>query len=253
MKRLALALAISGVALTQVGTAQAQQSSYQSMAAAHAAANGVPMSLVHRVIMRESRYNPRAVSKGNYGIMQIRLGTARAMGYTGSAAGLLDPNTNMTYAVKYLAGAYRAAGGNESRAVAYYAGGYYYQAKRQGFSPYTQQASYRKPVETAKYSYYVPKQTRRSYGHAQMVANADAGMFQANYSTPRYSRRAQQTQTASLFGWFTSTPAESRRVRQSRRATTTWQNPLAGLFPATTRQTRNVRYARYGRHTPSYY
>ena len=89
------------------------------------------------MIMRESRYNPRAVNKGNYGIMQIRLGTARAMGYTGSAAGLLDPNTNMQYAVRYLAGAYRAAGGNQSRAVALYASGYYHQAKRQGFSPYT--------------------------------------------------------------------------------------------------------------------
>ena len=54
------------------------------MAATHAAANGVPVSLVHRVIMRESRYNARAVSKGNYGIMQIRLGTARGMGYTGT-------------------------------------------------------------------------------------------------------------------------------------------------------------------------
>ena len=56
------------------------QGAYAEMVARHAAANGVPVSLVHRVIMRESRYNPRAVSKGNYGIMQIRLGTARAMG-----------------------------------------------------------------------------------------------------------------------------------------------------------------------------
>ena len=109
---------------------------YDAMIAHHAAANGLPEALVRRVIVRESRYNPRAVSRGNYGIMQIRLGTARAMGYTGSAAGLLDANTNMTYAVRYLAGAYRAAGGNHNRAVALYAGGYYYQAKRQGFSPY---------------------------------------------------------------------------------------------------------------------
>ncbi|WP_237180235.1 lytic transglycosylase domain-containing protein [Rhodoplanes sp. Z2-YC6860] len=106
------------------------------MVARHAAANGIPVSLVHRVIMRESRYNPRAVSKGNYGMMQIRLGTARAMGYSGSAAGLLDPETNMTYAVKYLAGAYKAAGGSESGAVANYARGYYAQAKRRGMSPY---------------------------------------------------------------------------------------------------------------------
>src|SRR5579884_714792 len=94
------------------------------MAAAQASAAGVPVSLVERVIARESGGNPRAVHAGNYGLMQIRLGTARAMGYTGSAAGLLDPATNMTYAVRYLAGAYRAAGGNESRAVALYARGY---------------------------------------------------------------------------------------------------------------------------------
>ncbi|MGE3990134.1 transglycosylase SLT domain-containing protein [Pseudorhodoplanes sp.] len=97
---------------------------YSALVQSHAAAHGLPPSLVHRVIMRESRYNPRAVSKGNYGLMQIRLGTARAMGYSGSAAGLLDANTNMTYAVKYLAGAYRAAGGNPDRAVALYASGY---------------------------------------------------------------------------------------------------------------------------------
>ena len=51
------------------------------------------------------------------------------MGYTGSAAGLLDADTNMTYAVKYLAGAYRVAGGNTNLAVHYYAAGYYYAAK----------------------------------------------------------------------------------------------------------------------------
>ena len=107
------------------GRVPEQASAYESMIAQHASANGVPPSLIHRVIMRESRYNPRAVSAGNYGLMQIRLGTARAMGYTGSAAGLLDAETNMTYAVRYLAGAYHAAGGNESRAVALYARGYY--------------------------------------------------------------------------------------------------------------------------------
>ena len=96
----------------------------EGMVEQQASANGVPASLVHRVIMRESGYNPRAVSSGNYGLMQIRLGTARAMGYGGSAAGLLDAETNMTYAVRYLAGAYRAAGGNEGRAVALYARGY---------------------------------------------------------------------------------------------------------------------------------
>jgi soluble lytic murein transglycosylase-like protein len=118
-----------------------QSAPLDGMAAAQASANGVPVSLVERVIKRESGGNPGAVSRGNYGLMQIRLGTARAMGYSGSAAGLLDAQTNMTYAVRYLAGAYRAAGGNENRAVALYASGYYYQAKAQGFSPYATEAS----------------------------------------------------------------------------------------------------------------
>jgi soluble lytic murein transglycosylase-like protein len=63
--------------------------------------------------------------------LQIKLATARGLGYTGDAAGLHDPNTNLTYAVKYLAGAYRAANGDHKRAMAYYASGYYYAAKRQ--------------------------------------------------------------------------------------------------------------------------
>ena len=102
-----------------------------------AGTSGLPSSLIQRVIARESGGNPRAMHAGNYGLMQIRLSTARAMGYTGSAAGLLDPQTNMTYGLRYLAGAYRAAGGNENRAIALYQRGYYYQAKAQGFSPYS--------------------------------------------------------------------------------------------------------------------
>jgi len=121
------------------GNGYARSASYDNastVAASQASAAGLPASLVERVIRRESGGNPRAVHAGNYGLMQIRLSTARAMGYTGSAAGLLDPQTNMTYALRYLAGAYRAAGGNESRAIALYSRGYYYQAKAQGFSPY---------------------------------------------------------------------------------------------------------------------
>jgi soluble lytic murein transglycosylase-like protein len=117
-----------------------QSAPLDGLAAAQASLNGVPVSLVERVIKRESGGNPGAVSRGNYGLMQIRLGTARAMGFSGTPAELLDAQTNMTYAVRYLAGAYRAANGNESRAVALYARGYYYQAKAQGFSPYAAEA-----------------------------------------------------------------------------------------------------------------
>ena len=121
-----------GLAFIVPDTAFAQRSDYQELVAKHAQANGVPVALVHRVIMRESRYNASLVGRGGtIGLMQIKLATARGLGYTGSAEGLRDPDTNLAYAVKYLAGAYRAANGDHDRAVRYYAGGYYYVAKRQ--------------------------------------------------------------------------------------------------------------------------
>lgn len=112
-------------------------SGLDALIAKHAAANNVPEDLVRRVIKRESGGNPRVVNKGNFGLMQIKLATARGLGYRGTAAGLLDADTNMTYAVKYLAGAYRVAGGNHGRAVHYYAAGYYYAAKHQGLGTRT--------------------------------------------------------------------------------------------------------------------
>ena len=126
-----LVLACAAIAVTLPATAS-DRAEIDALVAQHAKAHGVPETLVHRVIRRESGYNPRASSRGNIGLMQIRYATARGMGYRGSASGLLDANTNLTYAVPYLANAYRVAGGNPDRAVALYAGGYYYKAKRKG-------------------------------------------------------------------------------------------------------------------------
>src|ERR1700723_2309098 len=133
MKRqLTLAPLAFAAALLLPADARAQRSQYEELVAKHAQANGVPVALVHRVIVRESRYNASLVGRGGtIGLMQIKLATARSLGYTGTAEGLRDPDTNLAYAVKYLAGAWRAANGNHDRAVHYYAGGYYYAAKRQ--------------------------------------------------------------------------------------------------------------------------
>jgi len=133
MKRLlTLASLALALAVALPGSAFAQRSQYDEMVARHAQANGVPVALVHRVIVRESRYNAGLVGRGGtIGLMQIKLATARGLGYTGTAEGLRDPDTNLAYAVKYLAGAYRAANGDHDRAVRYYAGGYYYVAKHQ--------------------------------------------------------------------------------------------------------------------------
>lgn len=99
------------------------------MIAHYARIHGIPDRLVHRVVVRESRYNPSLVHRRFYGLMQITYATARTMGYRGAPRGLLDPETNLAYAVPYLANAYKTAGGDENRAVALYAAGYYYVAK----------------------------------------------------------------------------------------------------------------------------
>jgi len=98
----------------------------------YAAHYQVPESLVRRVVKRESNFDPTARNKIYWGLMQIRHDTARTMGYTGAPHGLLDAETNLKYAVKYLRGAYLTAGGNEDQAVRFYSRGYYYDAKRKG-------------------------------------------------------------------------------------------------------------------------
>ena len=92
----------------------------------------VPESLVRRVIERESKYNAGARNGPYYGLMQISHATASGMGYRGSPGGLLDAETNLRYAVRYLAGAFVTARGNADQAVRFYARGYYYDAKRAG-------------------------------------------------------------------------------------------------------------------------
>lgn len=96
----------------------------KAIVARHAAANGVPFSLADAVVRVESRYNPRASHAGNYGLMQIRHQTARGMGYSGGAGGLLDAETNARYGMKYLAQAYKLAGGDTCRTIMKYQSGH---------------------------------------------------------------------------------------------------------------------------------
>ena len=126
---------LAGALLSQPATAldAQKEGGLDGLIAQHAKSNGVPADLVHRVIKRESRYNPRAVGGGGaMGLMQIKHGTARALGYAGTPVGLLSAETNLTYGVRYLAGAYKVANGDPNRAVAFFARGYYYDAKRKG-------------------------------------------------------------------------------------------------------------------------
>jgi soluble lytic murein transglycosylase-like protein len=133
MKRLLLLAWLAALAALHCPQAAlAQRAQYEAMIATHAKANLVPEVLVHRIIVRESKYQASLLGRGGaIGLMQIKLATARGLGYTGNAEGLRDPETNLTYGVKYLAGAYRAAGGDHDRTVKYYAAGYYLTAKQQ--------------------------------------------------------------------------------------------------------------------------
>ncbi len=98
----------------------------------YAMAHHIPETLVHAAVKRESRYNPAAKHGPYLGLMQIRYGTAHSMGYSGAPSGLLDAETNLKYAVPYLANAYLVANGDEHRALRLYASGFYFEAKRRG-------------------------------------------------------------------------------------------------------------------------
>jgi soluble lytic murein transglycosylase-like protein len=94
-----------------------------------AAEHGVPSDLVHKVVQRESDYRPHARNGPYYGLMQILPETARGMGFQGPPEALLDAETNLRYAVRYLRGAWLVAEGDMEEAVMWYARGYYYVAR----------------------------------------------------------------------------------------------------------------------------
>ncbi|MEI4485276.1 lytic transglycosylase domain-containing protein [Frigidibacter sp. MR17.14] len=142
MKSTALALAalLSVSALTACGSGTPDSlrpnppsgGTVQRMVDDYADMYGVPRTLAHRVVQRESGYNPAARNGQYYGLMQIAPPTARTMGYAGAPEGLLDAATNLKYAVKYLRGAWLVSDGSEDAAVGWYSRGYYYEAKKRG-------------------------------------------------------------------------------------------------------------------------
>ena len=121
-------------------TASASTPELTKLIKRYAGLYGVPESLVHRVVHRESRYNPKAYHKNGYwGLMQIKYATAKSMGYSGPPEGLLDAETNLKYAIKYLRGAWLVADNSNDNAIRLYARGYYYDAKRKGMLHVLQQ------------------------------------------------------------------------------------------------------------------
>ncbi|MCF7645902.1 lytic transglycosylase domain-containing protein [Pseudochrobactrum asaccharolyticum] len=116
----------------QAETKQAQASKsaksgrpYSAIIARYASSYGVPLSLAHAVVRHESNYQPNVRGRaGEIGLMQIKLGTARGLGYTGSAKGLYDPATNVQYGMKYLAQAHKLGGGTTCGTILKYNAGH---------------------------------------------------------------------------------------------------------------------------------
>ncbi len=79
--------------------------------AAAARRQGVPVRLALATIAVESRGNCRAVGRaGELGPLQIKLGTARGLGYRGSASGLRNCGAGLYWGMRHLAISYRKCG-----------------------------------------------------------------------------------------------------------------------------------------------
>ncbi len=114
---------------TAVSKSKSGKSSIHKLVGKHARAAGVPVKLALAVVQVESNFNPRARGQaGEVGLMQIKPATARIIGYTGSIKALYDPDTNLTWGMKYLAEAHRRGGGSVCGTILKYNGGHY--AKR---------------------------------------------------------------------------------------------------------------------------
>lgn len=136
--RLGLAALLVGLAAcsgpTEVATRQGglfpgETPQLRRMINHYADSYAVPRPLVHKVIQRESDYRPAARNGPYYGLMQILPETAGTMGFQGQPGDLLDAETNLRWAVKYLRGAWVVSDGDMDEAVMWYARGYYYEAR----------------------------------------------------------------------------------------------------------------------------
>lgn len=89
----------------------------------YAHAQGLPVMLASVLVRSESGFNPAVSNKGALGLMQIKLITARKVGYEGDETGLLDPLTNLEYGMRHLAQIYRMTNRDVCRTIAIYRSG----------------------------------------------------------------------------------------------------------------------------------
>jgi soluble lytic murein transglycosylase-like protein len=87
--------------------------------------HGVPLGFARAVVHVESSYNPDATGRvGEVGLMQLKYATAHMMGFRGTRDELYEPAINLTWGMKYLAGAWKLGGKSICGAVIRYQGGH---------------------------------------------------------------------------------------------------------------------------------
>ena len=111
-------------ASTFEGAREAASHSLAELLAKHAFEEGVPVALAKAVVRIESGGNAHAANHGALGLMQIKWATARAVGFSGPAVGLLVADTNLRFGMKVLAQAYRDAHGDLCGALMRYQSGH---------------------------------------------------------------------------------------------------------------------------------
>jgi soluble lytic murein transglycosylase-like protein len=110
----------------------------------------VDPSLIRAIIMAESRYNPRAVSRrGAKGLMQLMPQTAKAMGIPDA----LNPTHNIHAGVRYFKQLLKRFGGDVRLALAAYNAGSKRVIQYQGIPPFKATQAYIKKV-FRYYRYY---------------------------------------------------------------------------------------------------
>ncbi|WP_342360410.1 lytic transglycosylase domain-containing protein [Terrarubrum flagellatum] len=98
---------------------------FRAIATREAGPRGLPPEIADAVMKVESGYRPDARGNaGEIGLMQVMPPTARLLGFSGDDAALADPETNIRLGVRYLADAWKLAGGDLCTALMKYRAGH---------------------------------------------------------------------------------------------------------------------------------
>ncbi|MDR3496795.1 MAG: transglycosylase SLT domain-containing protein [Ancalomicrobiaceae bacterium] len=104
----------------------AMPDAYRKLIEDEATADHLPVKLALAVVAVESDFKAdKHGDDGKLGLFQLRYPIAKALGYKGTSAELLDPATNVKWGMKYLAGAYTRAGGDTCKTAMKFIGGHY--------------------------------------------------------------------------------------------------------------------------------